>query len=104
MASIQVNEETFESEVLKSEIPVLVDFWAPWCGPCQMMGPVVEEVSGQADGKFKVCKVNVDENPNLAQQYAVMSIPNFIVFKGGKAVSQAVGAISKDRLIELANA
>ena len=104
MASIQVNEGTFESEVLKSEIPVLVDFLAPWCGPCQMMGPVLEELSEQTDGKFKVCKVNVDENPNIAQQYAVMSIPNFIVFKDGKAASQAVGAVSKDRLLELANA
>ena len=104
MASIQVNEGTFESEVLKSELPVLVDFWAPWCGPCQMMGPVVEELSGESEGKVKVCKVNVDENPNLAQQYGVMSIPNFVAFKNGQVVAQAVGAVAKSRLLELVNA
>jgi len=104
MASVQVNEGNFESEVLKSELPVLVDFWAPWCGPCQMMGPVVEELSGEVEGKAKVCKVNVDENGNLAQQYGVMSIPNFVVFKNGQVAGQTVGAVGKDKLLELVNA
>ena len=104
MASIQVNEENFESEVLKSTVPVLVDFWAPWCGPCQMMGPIVEEVSGAVEGKAKVCKINVDENEELAQKYAVMSIPNFVVFKNGEVSGQAVGAVGKEKLLELLNA
>lgn len=104
MASIQVNESNFESEVLKSELPVLVDFWATWCGPCQMMGPVLEELSGELEGKAKVCKVNVDENPDLAQKYNVMSIPNFVVFKGGNVSGNVIGAVPKEKLVSALDA
>ena len=100
---IEINDESFENEVLKSDKITLVDFWATWCGPCQMMGPVVEEISKELDGKVKVAKVNVDENPNLAEQYDVMSIPNFVLFKNGAVVNQAVGAVGKEGLLNLIN-
>ncbi|HBG65761.1 MAG TPA: thioredoxin [Treponema sp.] len=100
--AVQVNESNFKQEVLDSTIPVLVDFWAPWCGPCKMMGPVIEEIAEEQQGKLKVCKVNVDDNPNLAQQYGIMSIPNFIVFKEGKPAGQTVGAVGKEALLSLA--
>lgn len=98
--ALQVTEATFEAEVLKSEVPVLVDFWATWCGPCQSMSSVVEEVSEETKGKAKVCKVNVDDNPALAQQYGIMSIPNFIFFKNGEPVDQVIGAVPKDELLK----
>ena len=99
----QVTENNFQAEVLESSTPVLVDFWATWCGPCQMMGPVVEELSGELSGKVKVCKVNVDENPELAEKYDVMSIPNFVLFKDGNAVKQIAGAVGKDGLLNFIN-
>ncbi len=101
MAAVSVTSENFEAEVLKSGIPVVVDFWASWCGPCQMMGPVVEELSEELDGKVKFCKVNVDENPELAQNYDVMSIPNFKLFNKGILAGEKVGAVGKDGLLEL---
>ena len=101
MATVSVTSENFEAEVLKSGIPVVVDFWASWCGPCQMMGPVVEELSEELDGKVKFCKVNVDENPELAQNYDVMSIPNFKLFNKGILAGEKVGAVGKDGLLEL---
>ncbi len=101
MATVSVTSENFEAEVLKSGIPVVVDFWASWCGPCQMMGPVVEELSEELDGKVKFCKVNVDENPDLAQNYDVMSIPNFKLFNKGILAGEKVGAVGKDGLLEL---
>lgn len=101
MAAVSVTNENFEAEVLKSGIPVVVDFWASWCGPCQMMGPVVEELSEELDGKVKFCKVNVDENPDLAQNYDVMSIPNFKLFNKGILAGEKVGAVGKDGLLEL---
>ncbi|MBP5251910.1 MAG: thioredoxin [Treponema sp.] len=101
--SVEINESNFEEEVLKSTIPVAVDFWAPWCGPCKMMSPVLEEIASEADGKVKVCKVNVDENPELAQKYDIMSIPNFILFKNGQAVSQKIGACDKEELSAFVN-
>ncbi len=101
MAAVIVTSENFEAEVLKSGIPVVVDFWASWCGPCQMMGPVVEELSEELDGKVKFCKVNVDENPELAQNYDVMSIPNFKLFNKGILAGEKVGAVGKDGLLEL---
>ena len=101
MAAVSVTSENFEAEVLKSGIPVVVDFWASWCGPCQMMGPVVEELSEELEGKVKFCKVNVDENPELAQNYDVMSIPSFKLFNKGILAGEKVGAVGKDGLLEL---
>lgn len=95
-------EENFEAEVLNSDVPVLVDFWAPWCGPCQMMGPVIEELAGEygAD-KAKVGKINVDENQALSGKYQVMSIPSFLVFKNGEVADQIVGGVPKEKLKEM---
>ncbi len=101
MAEVTFTDANFDAEALKSETPVLVDFWAPWCGPCQMMGPIVEELASEYEGKIKVGKLNVDENGTVAGQYKVMSIPTFLVFKGGEVVDQLVGGITKDKLKEL---
>jgi thioredoxin 1 len=99
MADIAITDATFETVVLGSDKPVLVDFWAVWCGPCQMQGPIVEEVAKEMDGKAVVGKVNVDENPTCASTYGIMSIPTIMIFKGGKPVKQMVGVQSKDVLI-----
>lgn len=90
--------ENFDTEVMNSEVPVLIDFYADWCGPCKMMGPVVEELAKEYDGKAKVGKINVDEQPELAQKYGVMSIPYFAFIKNGELVSDEMGAVPKDRL------
>ncbi len=103
MATVTITEQNFQSEVLESKIPVLVDFWASWCGPCKMMGPVVEEISNEQAGKIKVGKVNVDDEAELAQKFNIMSIPSFIVFKDGKAVAQTVGGQSKEDLLKVVN-
>ncbi len=95
---IKVNDDNFEQEVLQSELPVFVDFWAPWCGPCQMVGPVVEEIAKEYEGKLKVCKVNVDEANRTAVKYKVMSIPTLAVFKGGEVVEKTVGALPKSEI------
>lgn len=89
--------ENFDQEVIKSDKLVLVDFWAPWCGPCQIMGPIIEELSNELAG-VKVGKLNVDEHPNIAQSYGIMSIPTTKVFKGGQVIKEFVGAQSKDKL------
>ncbi|MBW4671624.1 MAG: thioredoxin [Cyanomargarita calcarea GSE-NOS-MK-12-04C] len=97
-SAAQVTDSTFKSEVLDSEVPVLVDFWAPWCGPCRMVAPVVDEISAQYEGQLKVVKVNTDENPNVASQYGIRSIPTLMIFKGGQKVDMVVGAVPKTTL------
>ena len=87
----ETTDATFEQEVLKSEQPVLVDFWAPWCGPCRMVGPIIEDVSSKTEGKAKVYKMNVDENPATAYKFGISSIPTVIVFKNGQIANQMVG-------------
>ena len=96
MAAIHLTKENFESEVLSSDVPVLVDFWASWCGPCKMVGPLIEELSEEFDGKAKVAKVDIDKEGELAMRFNVMSIPTIIVFKNGEVADQSVGAYSKD--------
>ena len=97
---MQFTDQNFEPEVLKSDKPVLVDFWAVWCGPCQMMGSIIEELAEEVKEKYKVGKLNVDENRETAAKYAVMSIPTLIIFKDGKAVKQLVGVQAKEGLKE----
>ncbi len=91
MSGIIITESNFSQEVLKSDIPVLVDFWAPWCGPCKMLSPVIDELAKDYEGKVKICKVNTDENMNLSSQFQITSIPCLIIFKGGKPVNKIVG-------------
>jgi len=100
---ITATEENFKSEVIDSSQPVLVDFWAEWCGPCKMIGPAIEELAVEFDGKAKVAKVNVDEQPNLAQQFGVRSIPTLLFFRDGKVAEQLVGAAQKGTLAEKLN-
>ncbi len=95
---IHIKEADFDQTVIKSDIPVLVDFWAPWCGPCHMIAPVVEELAGEYDGRIKVTKVNVDENPNVAARYGIRSIPTLLLFNGGQVQDQVIGAVGKAEL------
>ena len=98
---IKLSSENFEKEVLKSEKPVLVDFYADWCGPCNAMAPVIEELATELDGKAKVGKINVDDNPDIAVEYNVMSIPTLIIFKNGKEEKRLVGLRDKEELLRL---
>ncbi len=98
--ALELTDKNFEEEVLKSDKPVLVDFWAPWCGPCQMMGPIIEETAKEVKETAKVGKLNVDENPETAQKYGVMSIPTLIIFKKGENSKQLVGVQSKEVLLD----
>jgi thioredoxin 1 len=93
-----VTDATFEQEVLQSGVPVLVDFWAPWCGPCRMVAPVVEEVASQYGDKVKVVKLDTDQNPAVASQYGIRSIPTLMIFKGGQKVDMVVGAVPKSTI------
>jgi thioredoxin 1 len=94
----KVSDANFENEVLKSAEPVVVDFWAEWCGPCRMIAPALEEIAGAMDGKVKIVKLNVDENPATAQKYGIMSIPTLMLFKNGQLASRQVGAAPKQKL------
>ncbi len=100
MSGITVTDFTFDAEVVKSATPVLVDFWAVWCGPCRMQDPILDEVTKEYEGKVKIAKLNVDENPQMAQKYSVMSIPTLLLFKNGEIVKQMIGVQSKETLAD----
>ena len=96
--SINVTDDTFDEEVINSDVPVLVDFWADWCAPCKMIAPIVEELAGEYDGKIKFAKLDVDTNPKVAMTYGIRGIPTLLIFKGGSPVDQVVGAVPKGTL------
>jgi len=95
---LEVTADTFEQEVLKSELPVVIDLWAPWCGPCKALTPTLESVAADYEGKVKVVKLNIDDSPSIAAQYQVMSIPTLLFFKGGNVESQIIGLVGKDKI------
>ena len=97
---VELNDSNFENEVLKSDKPCLVDFWAEWCGPCLMVHPILEEIATEYAGKLKVGKLNVDQNSQTATKYGIMSIPSLIIFNGGKVVDQIIGAVPKKQFVE----
>ena len=103
MATKNVTDDSFEQDVLASEKPVLVDFWAEWCGPCRMIAPALEEIAGSMGEKIKIVKLNVDENPNVAQKYGIMSIPTLMIFKNGEMAARQVGAAPKQKLEQWIN-
>ncbi len=101
MAVVTVTENNFDQDVLKSDKPVLVDFWASWCGPCRMVSPIVDEIGNESDGRYRVGKINVDEEPDLAARYNVMSIPTLMVFKNGELAKTSVGVRSKQDILSM---
>ncbi len=100
MSSVNISDADFENEVLKADGPVMVDFWAEWCGPCKALSPIVDEVANEVAGKMKIVKVNIDENPNAPTKYGVRGIPTLMVFKGGELIDTKVGGMSKTQLNE----
>lgn len=100
---VHVTDASFEDEVLKSDVPVLVDFWAEWCGPCKMIAPVLDDIAGDYAGKIKICKVDVDANAEIPAKFSVRGIPTLMIFKGGNAEATKVGALSKTQLTEFIN-
>jgi thioredoxin 1 len=99
----EITDATFDAEVLQSDVPVLIDFWAPWCGPCRAIAPLVDELAGEYEGKLKVVKMNVDDNPLTPGRFGVRGIPNLIVFKGGTVHEQIIGAVPKQKLTDAVN-
>jgi len=98
--AIEITDANFDQEVLKSDKPVLIDFWAVWCGPCKMVAPVVEEIANEYNGKLKVGKLDVDSNPEVSMKFGIRSIPTLMIFKGGKVVEQIIGAVPKRNLLD----
>lgn len=96
----EVTSQTFETEVLQSGIPVLVDFWAPWCGPCLALGPTIEKITAEQEGKIKVVKCNIDANPEIAAKYSIMSIPTLLIYNKGEVVDQLIGLVPKDKILD----
>lgn len=97
---LHLTDDAFEKEVLQSDVPVLIDFWAAWCGPCRMIAPIVEEMSEEYDGKAKICKLDVDNNQQTAMNYGIRSIPTILIFKGGEVVDSIVGAVPKQQIVD----
>jgi thioredoxin 1 len=103
MATHQSSDQSFEADVLKADEPVVVDFWAEWCGPCRMIAPALEEIATEMNGKLKVVKLNIDENPSTPSRYGVRGIPTLMLFKGGQVASTQIGAVPKSKLVEWIN-